>query len=193
MKATILISSLAILLINCYNKENDFRTSYSKNNETIGDSLIYSFLNTVLLKENRIYIKCDNIIDRNLFYKKEDSTFYKNAGNILSENDRHFMREQYQNNNNFVLNEGLIKNKKLIKINVNLTNIEQKEFRKKLIKTHNCVSQIDIPLFNLKKDIAIVTIGYTCGSLCGEGATFVYKLNKDNEWKLFRILEGWES
>jgi hypothetical protein len=60
------------------------------------------------------------------------------------------------------------------------------KFLDKIKKEHNCVGYLHIPLFNIKKNMAIVE----CGGF-GEGGTFIYKLNKNNKWEFYQTIEKW--
>ena len=50
-----------------------------------------------------------------------------------------------------------------------------------------------MPIFNEEKNIAIIEIGYNCGFLCGSGGTYIYKLNEDKKWILYKTVDNWIS
>ena len=111
----------------------------------------------------------------------------KKLDTLFSKNDKKFILQQYRNGNKFILNQKFIKDKKVIEVDMSLNSEEKKtKFWERIKKENNCIGRLYIPLFNLKKNLAIIECG-----IKGEGATFVYKLNRNNKWELYRTLEKW--
>ncbi len=63
------------------------------------------------------------------------------------------------------------------------------QFRNKYRKG---VTGFSCPLFTADKGKCVVFRSYSCGSLCGEGACFIYKKIKGN-WVLVKVIPDWIS
>nr|WP_294937968.1 hypothetical protein [uncultured Flavobacterium sp.] len=199
------ISIILILLItSCNNlskkdsvEKIDNKFTQKKYQEIIPNKIVYEFINNVLLKENKIYQFCGNLLDRNSFIDiKGDSILISKIDtlSIFSKEDKAFIKAQYLNGNNFVLNQKLIKERQLIKLDTTINSKEDyHKFWEKVDKEYDCVGFVSVPIFNKKKDIVIVEISYNCGAFCAEGGTFIYKLNENNRWELLLTLDKWIS
>ncbi|ESU21248.1 hypothetical protein FCR2A7T_06750 [Flavobacterium cauense R2A-7] len=197
------ISIILILLItSCNNlrkndniEKTDNEPIQKKYQEIIPNKLVYEFINNVLLKENKIYQSCENLLNKNYFIDiKGDSTLISKIDTLFSKEDKDFIKAQYLNANNFVLDPKLIKEKKLIKLDTTINSKEDlKRFWQNVNKKYNCVGFIRVPIFNKKRDTVIVQVSYNCGAFCAEGATYIYKLNENNRWELLITFDKWIS
>ena len=162
-----------------------------KHSDVISEEFIYNFVNDAL-SQNDIYKLCDNIIDIKTFIVTNgDSILISKIDTIFSQKDKNFIREQYLRGNKFVW-ENKLTNKKIIKVDTTINNeISSNEYWKKLLEKKECFGYLELPLFNKEKNMAIVTISYNCGMQCAEGGTYIYKLDKKNQWKLYLTLEHW--
>lgn len=189
MKKHILTISL-FYLISCNNQNNtEQKNSESitteKYTEIIDNKLVYEVINHVL-SENDLYKNCGALIDRkNFIITNGDEFLLKEIDTIFSEDDKKFMVKQYRNGNTFVLNQNLIQSKKVIPLDTTIKTEKQRvEYWKKIDKENNCVGYLSVPLFNNKKDMAIIEC-----KVYGESGTFLYKINNNKEWELYRTLQ----
>ena len=97
------------------------------------------------------------------------------------------------NGNKFIWKNKL-KNREIIKLDTTINNNKNREqFWNKTLEKYGCISYVDMPIFNEEKNIAIIEIGYNCGFLCGSGGTYIYKLNEDKKWILYKTVDNWIS
>ncbi|WP_369753636.1 hypothetical protein AB3G34_05040 [Flavobacterium sp. WC2409] len=193
MKNILLLISF-ILLLGCKN-ENNLENENTKSktqevySEIVDNKLVYAVINSALLnrdKEN-IIKNCDAVINRKTtVFINYDSTFIKKFDTIFNENEKKFILKQYKNGNHFILDQSFVENKKVIEIDTTIFYSEKKKksFWKKINEDNKCISFIYVPLFNLKKDLAIVE----CGTR-GETGIFIYKLESNGKWKLNKTVE----
>ena len=191
----LLIFILLIFLSGCKNennleKENIKSETEDIYSEIIDNKLVYAVINSALLNKDKknIIKNCDAVLNRKTaVFINYDSIFIKKFDEIFNENDKKFILKQYKNGNRFVLNQSFVKNKKVIEIDTTIFYSEKnkKSFWKKINEENKCISFIYVPLFNLKKDLAIVQ----CGTF-GETGIFIYKLESNGKWKLYKTVEN---
>jgi hypothetical protein len=201
MKINLLVPILLILVFGC--KKNIEKETSEKKIETqekykalVDNQTIYGLINSEALNENDVFKFCENIINRGtIFHIGYDTILLKKVDTLFSQKDKIFISKQYRNGIHFVLEQKLLKHKKVVEYDT--TNISSREKSKiywdKLLKKNRCIGFIKMPLFNLKKNIAIVEVGYNCGLLCAEGGSYIYKLNKNGKWELYLTIEKWIS
>ena len=190
MKKYLIITISFFSLFGCKNKEdaekkNSEIITEEKYTGIIDNKLVYKLINQVI-SENKLYKNCDAIIDRKTFILTNGDEFLlKVIDTVFSENDKKFIVRQYKNGDIFILNQKLIKNKKIIEIDTTINTEKQRtRFWKKIAKENNCVGYISIPLFNLKKNKAIIEC-----KVYRESGIFLYKINENNKWELSRTLQ----
>ncbi|WP_412464419.1 hypothetical protein [Flavobacterium mekongense] len=161
----------------------------------VENQTIYSLLNSDALAENKVFKNCENVLNRQtMFYIGYDSVVLKKVDTLFTKKDKEFISKQYRNGVRFILDQKFLKHKKVIEYDT--TMMAEKKSRiywNKMLEKYHCIGMIHTPLFNLKKDLAIVEIGYNCGVLCGEGGTYIYRLNKYGKWELYLTIEKWIS
>ncbi|PZO26729.1 MAG: hypothetical protein DCF13_13285 [Flavobacteriaceae bacterium] len=201
MKNYFLIAIFSILLFSCKKSveskikknETDLPVKYQ---ELVDNETIYGLINSEVLRENKIFNFCENVLNRKTaYYIGEDTVLLKKVDTLFSQKDKEFISKQYRNSISFILNPKLLKHKKIIEYDTT-SNVSREKSRKywdKLIENNHCIGLIDLPLFNLKKDMAIVHVGYNCGLMCAEGGTYIYKLNSNGKWELYLTVEKWIS
>jgi hypothetical protein len=201
MKNCFLIAIFSILVLSC-KKEVEDKAKKSetelpeKYQELVDNETIYGLINSEALSENRIFNYCKNILNRKTaYYIGQDTVLLKKIDTLFSQKDREFISKQYKNSINFILNPKLLKHKKIIEYDTtsNTSRERSRKYWEKLIEKNHCIGFIELPLFNLKKDMAIVQVGYNCGLMCAEGGTYVYKLNRNGKWELYLTIEKWIS
>jgi hypothetical protein len=199
MKKHLLIAIFSFLLFSCKksieNKVEAKKSEVPKKYQTLVDSqIIYSLLNSDALTENKVFKNCENVLNRQtMFYIGYDSVLLKKVDTLFSVKDKEFISKQYRNGVRFILNQKFLKHKKVIEYDT--TMMAEKKSRiywNKMLEKYHCIGMINTPLFNLKKDMAILEIGYNCGTLCGEGGTYIYRL-KNGKWELYLTIEKWVS
>lgn len=200
MKKHLLIATFLILFISCKkdieNKVEAKKSNVPEKYQTLVDNkIIYSLLNSDAIIENKVFKNCENLLNRQtMFYIGYDSILLKKVDTLFSIKDKEFISKQYRNGIRFILEQKLLKHKKVIEYDT--TMMAEKKSRiywNKMLEKYHCIGTIHTPLFNLKKDMAIVEIGYNCGALCGEGGTYIYRLNKNGKWELYLTIGTWVS
>lgn len=188
-KYYIIIISL-FFLFGCKNNNNIEKKNSEiiideKYTEIIDNKLIYELINQVL-SENKLYKHCGAIMDRKTFIiRNGDELLLEEIDSIFQENDKKFILKQFRNGNRFVLNQKFIKSKKIIELDSTVNSKEQRDkYWKKINLENKCIGYFYVPLFNLKKNTAIIECGIN-----DESGIFIYKLNKENKWELSRTLQ----
>ncbi len=188
MKNYFIIISL-IFLSGC-KQENNSKQKTSENNvvekysEMVDNKLVYEVINSVLSHKE---MPCDAVLNRKTaVFINYDSTFISKFDTLFAEGDKKFILKQYRNGNRFVLNQKFIEDKKVIEFDTTILASKEKtaKFWEKIKKENDCVGFMYVPLFNLKKDLAIVECGFL-----GERGIFIYKLEANQKWKLYRTVE----
>gem|GEM_PF-1673510 len=183
-----------LLIISCIKKTGIVNEqNQTKIENEISEKLIYNFTNEIL-SQNGTSEFCKNIIDRKtLIAINGDSIFIEKIKSEFKKNDLDFMRNQYKYGNKFIWRNKL-KNRKLIKLDTTINNEKSRDqFWKKTMEKYECISYVNMPIFNKQKNIAVIEIGYNCGLLCGAGATYIYKLNENKKWILYKTIDNWIS
>lgn len=195
MKTSILqITFFLLLIISCSKKsENINQQKQTKVKNEISEKLIYDFTNEILSKNGTSEF-CKNVIDRKTFIATNgDSIFIEKIKSEFKKNDLDFMRNQYKYGNKFIWKKDL-KHRQRIKLDTTINNkISRDQFWEKTLEKYGCISYVNMPIFNRQKNIAIIEIGYNCGLLCGAGATYIYKLDENKKWILYKTLDSWIS
>jgi len=196
-----LIAILLVVLFSC-KKDIENKAERKKNNLSekyqalVDNKTIYGLINSEELNENNILKFCGNVLNRKTtFYIGYDTILLKKIDTLFSQKDKDFISKQYKNSVHFILDEKLLKDKKVIEYDTTMlaTREKSRKYYTKLLEKYHCISFVDMPLFNLKKDMAIVQVGYNCGLMCAEGGTYIYKLNKNGKWELYLTIESWIS
>ncbi|WP_131450913.1 hypothetical protein [Chryseobacterium sp. FH1] len=183
-----------LLLISCNKKsENLNHQNQSKIENEVSEKIVYDFVNEIL-SQNETSEFCKNVIDRKTFIAiNGDSIFIEKFKNEFNENDLEFMRNQYLSANKFIWKNEL-KNRQILKLDTTINNdISREQFWSKTLEKYGCICYVNMPIFNKEKNIAIIEIGYNCGFLCGAGATYIYKLNENEKWILFKTIDNFVS
>ncbi len=197
MTKLLLLSIFPFLLFSCTTADQKSEAKKSEKYLAFADNqTIYGLLNSDAINENHIYESLDNVLDRQIYFCANcDSTMLLESDSLFSDADKEFIKMQYQNSIHFVLDPKLLKDKKIIEVDTtSLTSkVKRLKYVEKLNEKHPFISTISLPLFNLKKNLAIVQFDYTCGMLCGEGGTYIFKLNKNGKWEYYQTIEEWIS
>ncbi|MCZ8198343.1 MAG: hypothetical protein O9267_12125 [Flavobacterium sp.] len=189
MKKYFIFTIFFLSLFSCNNQSNSEIVLEEKYTEIVNNKLVYEVINSVLSDKDNVYRYCDAVLNRKtVIFLNNDSTFIKKFDTIFSKNDKKYILKQYRNGNKFILNQKFIQNKKVIEFDtLTISSKERKaKFWEKVRKENNCVGYLYVPLFNLKKDLAIIECGDS-----GEGGTFIYRLNRNKKWELFKTIEKW--
>ena len=152
--------------------------------EIIDNKLVYEVINSALSQKE---MPCDAVLNRKTaVFINYDSTFISKFDTLFTESDKKFILKQYRNGNKFVLNQKFINNRKVIEFDTATISSEERKtkFWEKVKKENDCVGFIYVPLFNIKKDLAIVECGFL-----GERGIFIFKLEANRKWKLYRTVE----
>lgn len=159
-------------------------TVIEKYSEIVDNKLVYEVINSAL--SGKVML-CDAVLDRKTaIFINYDSIFIRKFDTLFTESDKKFILKQYRNGHRFLLNQKFIKEKKVIQFDTTTLSSEERKtkFWEKVKKENDCVGFIYLPLFNVKKDLAIVECGYL-----GERGIFIYKSEGNGMWKLYRTVE----
>lgn len=137
------------------------------------------------------------IIGENIKILEKDSTYWKSEliylteksrdsslSEILDLNDVRFMLEQENTQKDFSLKPNRIKRNKisLKKLNeIESKNENLQDYWNEIYKYGEGFYSLSLPVFSIDKSIAIFDYSYSCGSLCAESSTHVYK-KKNGKW-----------
>jgi hypothetical protein len=199
MKKHLLIPIFLLLLISC-KKNIENKVEIKKNHRTekyqtfVDNQTIYGLINSEALNENDVFKFCNNVLNRKTtFYIGYDTILLKKVDTLFSQEDKKFISKQYRNGIHFILEQKLLKHKNVVEYDTTMiaTKEKSKKYWGKLLEKHQCIGLVSMPLFNLKKDMAIVQVGYNCGIHCAEGGTYIYKLNENGKWELYLTVEKW--
>ncbi|PKW19999.1 hypothetical protein [Flavobacterium lindanitolerans] len=182
------------LIINC---------SKNNNSDTVSEEDIYSILNFVISTElprfsntpGKSYITESFT---NFSLSSQEEYLNNNPDSLFNKKDIEFIHQQMEDAVDFKLNQNFIKSKTVISFDslLKLRNKGERtwkfweRFSKKYGK-HEYFS-ISKPLFSVDKKTAIVSYGFHCGSLCGEGLTEIYRLVNE-KWIRIKTIETWVS
>jgi len=198
-QVSLLICSLFLLSCNCKNEgsihKNDLNLP-EKYLNLVDDKTIYDFINSESFNQNPVYAISEILIcNPHRFELGGDCVILSLLDSLLTDKDRDFISKQYKNSINFNWNQKLIKRKKVFKIDPKAYSSvkEQQKYWQLMIEKYDGFCEVNQPLFNIKKDIAIVRVTFHCGALCSQGGTYVYKLTSNGNWVLFKTIEDWVS
>jgi hypothetical protein len=199
MKKHLLIPIFLLLLISC-KKNIENKVEIKKNHRTekyqtfVDNQTIYGLINSEALIENDVFKFCNNVLNRKtIFYIGYDTILLKKVDTLFSQEDKKFISKQYRNGIHFILEQKQLKHKNVVEYDTTMiaTKEKSKKYWDKLLEKYKCIGLVSMPLFNLKKDMAIVQVGYNCGINCAEGGTYIYKLNENGKWELYLTVEKW--
>lgn len=172
-----------IILTSCHHNEK----AVSSNNQPdstipdliIADSTIYEVINYVLShKELNTIIKSNYLLNKEgmpfLFALKNDSLELTQMDSILSKADIKYIFSQKKQYEKFTVNPKYIRSKDIIPYDS--------------LNNYKSYCTISFPLFNIKKDIAIIRTTYYCGTLCSLTGTYIYQRRNSN-WVLLKVLK----
>ena len=162
--------------------------------EMVSDSIVYDFVNNTLLVENEIYKECENLFDRKPeVILNEDFTWLEKLDSVFTKQDIEFIKNQYLNEQNLIWDKNKLKGKNVIDFTT--TNFAQNpddywENLQEFYDNVGCFSILRIPVFNLKKDLAIVEVQYNYALDWGRSETCIYRKNTAGKWE--RYITLWE-
>lgn len=173
---------LALLSLSCSHEEDKIQEeSYSLINYVIQTELNEKGYITVELLDSNPSQSLELYIQKN-----------------LSEKDSTFINNQIRNRVAFKLNQDKVSIKKVVlrsdldslikpgERSISFWNRFEAKYHEKDFST---ISQ---PIFNKAFDLAIVSFGHHCGSLCGSGETAIYK-KKNGKWTKLKTISTWIS
>ncbi|WP_281337251.1 hypothetical protein [Flavobacterium eburneipallidum] len=116
----------------------------------------------------------------------------------LNEKDSTFINSQILNRVTFRLDQDKVSIKKVL-LRSDLDNLIKPgersiSFWSRFESKYNekDFSTISQPIFNKSLDLAIISFGHHCGSLCGGGSTAIYE-KKNGKWKKVKTISTWVS
>jgi hypothetical protein len=171
------------------------------NKQIVSDKEIYAFINEIMPYEKSKDISyCNKIVDTDPSLSKTSEEFIKGIDTIFSKQDLKFIIEQTKYEEDFKLNEKLLKNKIVISGDTlsKFTQGRNEDGRSQFWDKYHSkfgpggFCSITLPLFSIDKKTVLVTTGMHCGRLCGEGGSYIYrKIN--GKWELVHTITNWVS
>jgi len=180
----ILLFHICILcfLVSCNTETRDTKLNTTKEPRQIkiDDSTVYSVINYLFEnKSSNPFLKYDKVLETAgmpfFFLFKNDSLKIVTLDTIFNSKDIEYMQTQRKQFNTFKLEQSKLINKTII-------SGDSTELFKNIPFCY-----ISFPVFNTHKDKFIIWTGYSCGGICGEGATFIYQKN-GKDWIPIKIL-----
>ena len=62
-----------------------------------------------------------------------------------------------------------------------------------LIRKGNVIFSFSLPQFTDDGQFAVIDLNFHCGTLCGQGTTYIFRLTTKGEWKLIGTYVNWAS
>jgi hypothetical protein len=180
---------LSIFTIACNEKiDSKEKKEAEKPQLLVNKKIIYEFLNYNLSSENSLFENCESILNQNPLpiFTERDSLALLKMNSIFSKDDIQYIFKQSKFSRQFRIEQKYIKNKKVIELDTSIVFGRNKiaretywdEFNKSYY--HNCI--INLPLFSLDKQSAIVKISYQA-----EDGIYIYH-KKDGKWQVLKTM-----
>ena len=198
-----ILTIICFLIISCKKNETVEKSKTDEKKVSIKKKLvsekeIYEVINVVLGSLNYDELSNSNYVTEDVLMKYNFRENDYKLDTIFTQKDIQFIRKQFNEVENFRLNQNLLTNKVTIprdtlakfqnskrgKPNfwINYT----KKYGNKGFYT------IGLPLFSLDRKTVIIISGFHCGGLCGVGTTEIYK-KVNGKWISISTLESWVS
>jgi hypothetical protein len=180
---------ISIFTLSCSKKsENKEKKAVEKPKMLVDKIIIYEFLNYNFSSENPLFQNCKTILNQNPLpiFTESDSLALLKMNTIFSKDDIQYIFRQSEFSKHFRIEKKYLKNKKVIELDTAIVfgsnKIARETYWDEFNNTyyHNCI--INLPLFSMDKQTAIVKIGYQ--SECG---IYIYR-KKDEKWQVLKIM-----
>lgn len=163
--------------------------------QLIEDKTVYEFLNSVIVTDSS-YKYSKTVVGSLGFIRleKSDSLQLLKADTIFSKEDVHFIFKQARMKHFYNIDENeLCQSKNTIYLDENKAfSGGRSEYWSKLHEKYGSLFIMTMPVFSLDRKTAIISTSHNCGTLCGTGATYVYK-KINNKWQLIATWNEWVS
>lgn len=198
MKKIALFIFLAFSSISC-KKEYPYKDKYTKHElskQLIDDKAIYDFLNYNFTAKDSAFKNCNNIVNHELYpyLSPEDSLAILKMDTIFTKADLNFIFKQAKYSYYFKFKENRLLNKKIIELDTTKVFSNNTEVREHywtmILKQNGTFCSIRMPLFSVDKKTVYIKTSYSCGMLCGEGATYIYR-KVGKKWIKVKTLNAW--
>jgi len=113
--------------------------------------------------------------------KSKDSSLSE----LIDKNDIKFIYEQTESKKNIIVEPKNIPRKKIEKKHIDelIEKVDLETYWKEIYKMGNGYYSLELPLFSINKKTAFFRYSYSCGSLCANSGTYIYKkVNGKWEW-----------
>ena len=192
-----------ITLISCNSKTEEIKEEevavFSDNGTTIYESDIYEVINAFFENKKETdslegYNSKEKLLTISLIedYAPLDFKYifsvFEGNDSLFKEDDKDFIIRQTKELNKLDLNKNYISNYKIIPkdtmdVFYKYLETENKRFWDEFPKKFQGdeINSISLPIFNSRKDIAIITIGRSYGPLSGSGFMIIYK-KENGKW-----------
>lgn len=184
-----LLIFLSILTLSCNEKiDNIDKQAAEKPRLIVNKNIIYEFLNYNLSSENPLFEHCETILSQNPLpiLTERDSLALLKMNTIFSKDDIQYIFRQSEFSKHFRIEKKYLKNKKVIELDTAIVfgnnKIDRETYWDEFNNTyyHNCV--INLPLFSIDKQTAIVKIGYQ-----SESGIYIYR-KQDGKWQVLKTI-----
>nr|WP_322622965.1 hypothetical protein [uncultured Flavobacterium sp.] len=162
--------------------------------QLVDDATIYEFLNTTLATDSIRQESCDAIIAREyypIFSDKSEAIGILRRIKNISLVNIDFMYKQSLYVPQFELKKENFKTEKRL-IAPDTCNMQDREYWRNIRKQFGSFCSISLPLFSEDREMVVIRLSYSCGSLCGYGGIYVFK-KEDDIWKPFTAIDQWMS
>ena len=167
----------------------------AKQEQLVDDKIIYEFLNSAIVTDSS-YKYSKTVVGSigSLYLEKSDSLQLLKADSIFSKEDVHFIFKQARMKHFYNVDENeLCQGKNVIYLDEKkVFGDESSKYWSKLREKHGPLYIMNMPVFSLDKNTAVIKTSHHCGFQCGTGATYIYKKN-DNHWQLIATWNKWVS
>ncbi len=196
----LILAILFVLLLSCHNNKNEDKIIHK---QIVHDTIVYGFINSLL--ENKVIdeLQSSNILSlaTSQIYTKQDSSSLSEINDLISKEDLEFINKQVECSKYFELNPNYIKSRVILPVDTIMSlflpnrdryvlDSSWNNYHKKYGEKGFC--SITMPLFSRNHKLAFIKTGYSCGSLCGYGGTYIL-IKKKNKWTILKQIENWVS
>src|SRR5690606_33182091 len=140
-----------------------------------------------------LYKKCNYILSYRLVDIEDmdgSKTLIPKIDSIFTKEDLIFIRKQYENGIYFEIDSLRIKGKTVMSKDI-FNHLYDNDIYNEVPNNYPCILTIEIPLFNIERNMAVILVEYFCGFQCGEYGHYIYKKGENNQWTLYETL--WEN
>ena len=163
--------------------------------QLVNDTTIYDLLNSCIVADSTYKYSNTVVGSLGMLYLNEsDSLNILKADTIFSKKDAAFIFKQARLRHFFNIDKSKLQQDK------NVIYLDEKEvfgerrseYFSTIRQNHGSLYMMTMPVFSTDLKTAMISTSNNCGTLCGVGATYIYK-KINGQWKLVAIWNKWIS